>query len=141
MGEPDEGHEFLEHTADAGFRVWAPDLSRLFARAAGAMFGLMGRAPGPEAGSAEVTLSAPDLEALLVDWLSELLFVFEVRGFVPEPVDIEVDEDAVSLRARVAGPSAAELVQDGPQVKAVTYHDLQVRRTASGWEARVYVDV
>ncbi len=137
----DVGHELLEHTADSGFRAWAPTLDELFAEAARALIGLMGRGGGPIERSEDVALEAPDAEALLVDWLSELLFLFEARSVVPAEIDVEVSENPWRLAAMVRGPDASGFVQEGPQVKAVTYHDLEIARTGSGYEARVYVDV
>lgn len=140
MGD-DEGvsWEPIEHTADVGLLVRAPTLDELFAESARGLFGLMGEARGPDVRRERVSLEAPDLDALYVDWLSELLFLFEARGFVPLPVSVTVDAGGVRLEAEVAGP--AGLVQHGPGVKAVTFHGLSVGETSDGWQARVYLDV
>lgn len=135
------GYELLEHTADVGLRIWADDLDGLFAEAARAVVGVMGHGEGPEAGEVTVALDAPDLDALLVDWLSEMLYVFEAKGIVPDRVDVRVSRDPWHLEGIVAGPDAEAFVQGGPQVKAITYHGLEIRRGPEHLEAVVYVDV
>ncbi len=139
------GYEQIEHTADVGLRVWAVSVDELFAEAARGLLSVMGAAAGdaPQT-SLRVEIDAPDVEALLVDWLSELLYLFEGRGVVPHPVETRVLRGPGSewrLEAEVSGPGAERFVQHGPAVKAVTYHGLSVAETARGWEARVYLDV
>jgi SHS2 domain-containing protein len=133
----DRGHELLEHTADVGLRIWAPTLDELFAEAAIGLIDVMGTAEGPAGKRETVTLEAPDLDALFVDWLSEVLFLFEARNIVPQRVDVNVDRATWKLHATIAGPSTEHFEQRGPAVKAVTYHGLQVTEN----EARVYLDV
>ncbi len=89
-----------------------------------------------------LAVSAPDLERLLVHWLVDLLFVTETEGLVFAAFEVEVDEAAGSLRALAHGePFDPERHDAGYDVKAVTYHDLEVVREASGWRARVILDV
>ncbi len=137
------GYEVIEHTADLGIRIWAPDLDALFAQAAAALVAVMGEATGPYVHREQIALDAPDREALLVDWLSEILFLFEARGVAPGEVEVKIAAGQPwRLTATVRGPDAAEgFSQHGPQVKAVTYHALEVRDSPGGVEARVYLDV
>jgi protein archease len=136
---PDRGYEVLEHTADVGLRVWAPDFGALFEEAALALIAIMGTATGAETRREEVNLEAPDGVALLVDWLSEVLFLFDARGLVP--LHIEAYVEPWHLRATMTGCDAEHFQQGGAAVKAVTYHDAMLRETDSGWEARIYLDV
>ncbi len=96
----------------------------------------MGSGEG-EAVTQEVSLEAPDLDALFVDWLSEVLFLFEARQIVPRDVWVEIDREPWALRAAIEGVRASSFEQEGPAVKAVTYHALEVTET----QARVYLDV
>jgi SHS2 domain-containing protein len=136
---PDRGYEVLEHTADVGLRVWGPDLSAVFEQAALGLIAIMGQGSGPATRREEISLDAPDDIALLVDWLSEVLFLFDARGFVPRAIDATVTSGRV--RAVIDGSDAESFEQAGPAVKAVTYHDALVRRTPERYEARVYLDV
>ena len=132
----DRGHELIEHTADVGLRVWGPSLSDVFAEAAIALIAIMGTAKGAEVRE-EVAIDAPDLEALFVDWLSEVLFLFEAREVVPRDVRVGIDRQRPALMATIEGVKAETFEQEGPAVKAVTYHGLELSDT----EAIVYLDV
>jgi SHS2 domain-containing protein len=135
------GHELIEHTADVGLRVWAPTIDELFAEAAIGLVDVMGAAPGPTAKREDIDVDAPDIDGLLVDWLSEILFLFEAREIAPAEVRVHVADDGKSLRAWIEGPSTDEFIDHGPAVKAVTYHGLEVKRLEAGCEATVYLDV
>lgn len=135
------GFEILEHTADAGLRVWAPDLPALFAEGGLGLMAVMGEASGDDTRSQTVDIESADLEALFADWLSELIFLFETRDVVPLRFDVEVGEDPWRVHATVRGPGTSAFEQTGAAVKAVTYHELYVRPTSAGFEARVYLDV
>lgn len=137
----ERGHETLEHTADVGLRVWAASLEELFSEAAVGLMDVMGTAEGPEERREVVRLDAPDLDALFVDWLSEVLFMFEARKFVVRSVDVSVALDPCRLEASMRGADASSFVQHGPAVKAITFHGLEIRETSEGYEARVYLDV
>lgn len=130
------GHEAVEHTADVGLRVWGDSLADVFSEAAIGLVRLMGHGDGP--GVREVVdLDAPDLDALFVDWLSEVLFLFDARKVVPVDVRVDIDREACRLSATIEGAVAWSFVQEGPAVKAVTYHGLELGNRS----AVVYLDV
>lgn len=132
--------EIVDHTADIGVRVSAPDLEGLFADSAAGMFHVIceGSATGWDA-QHRIELTAPDLEDLLVDWLSELLYLFEVRKFVFREAEFE-SLGETGLAATVRGVNfRGELV--GAEIKAVTYHMIDIRRETGGYEVTVYFDL
>ena len=136
MPDAPRGHELVEHTADVGLRVWGPTLEDVFSEAAIGLIDVMGRGEGSPI-EEKVILDAPDLDALFVDWLSEVLFLFDARAVVPVDVRVRIDREALTLSASIHGVRADAFAQQGPAVKAVTYHGLEL----SGTEAIVYVDV
>ena len=84
----------------------------------------------------EVSVSAPDLPALLVEWLNELVYLAETDGFIPERV-VEIELGETSLEATVAG----QRTRPQTLVKGVTYHGLELTRVDGVWHARVVLDV
>jgi SHS2 domain-containing protein len=130
--------EEIDHTADWAFRVRASTLPELFVRAARAVYALahVTLAPGPRVERA-VTLEAIDAESLLVAWLNELLWLWQSERLACDEFDIET-LTPTTLVARVRGAPAAEW---GKDIKAATYHDLAIRRTAEGYEVTVVLDV
>lgn len=129
--------EELDYTADWGMEVTGEDLEDLFAQAAAAMYRLQAvdMERQPEIWR-EVDIEAPDREALMVAWLSELLYLSEVHQ--ESYTRFVIDEaDELHIRARVGGvPGLGEKAH----IKAVTYHDLAVEPTNAGWRARVLFD-
>jgi SHS2 domain-containing protein len=85
----------------------------------------------------DISLDASDLEILLVDWLNELLYIGEVENLLLVDFRIESLTDS-RLKARVGGILAEEPVRD---IKAVTFHDLEVVREEGGWSTVVTFDV
>lgn len=134
----------VEHTGDLAIQIEAPSLPDLFAAAAAGLAGLLqGEESGPaelagveEAGWRELQVEAPEREVLLVDWLRELLYLQMAEGTVLGGTEVrEVSESG--LRAR-AGFGSAPVERE---LKAVTYHDVEVKRHGDGWRARVVFDV
>ena len=88
-----------------------------------------------------VTVEAADREVLLVAWLNELLYLYEVSGFIGQDCTVSCLTDT-RLDAELAGETVdlrRHIIVS--HVKAVTYHQLHVGPTAGGWEATVVVDV
>jgi SHS2 domain-containing protein len=136
------GFEAFEHTADVGLRVWGGGLVELFEQAAAGFIDLMvDPSTVRPAERRSIEVEAEETEELLVAWLAEILFAFDAEGFAPHSAEVERLEPG-RLRGAIRGepldPARHELRQ---AVKAVTYHDLQVRRTDQGYEVRVVFDV
>ena len=85
-------------------------------------------------------LQAPDMEALLVDWLRELLYIQISEGLLFAAAGIEtLDEQRLVARAGFAHPQDADVVER--ELKGVTYHDLEVGRRDGDWFARIVFDL
>jgi len=143
----DAGYEFIEHTADIGIVAWAPEPGRAFAEAARGMFALiLGQDPGDWAAGGreqplDVQVVGPDWAGLLVAWLSELLFHFDVDRFIPRVVEMR-DCSPPACNAHLTGlrlESPADA--SGIGVKAVTYHQLAVDIRPGRTTVRVILDV
>lgn len=136
------GFEIFAVTADKGIRARGRNLPEVFVHAARGLWSLM-----VEVGTARadrmlpVSLEANDREALLVAWLNELLYLYEVEKFVAAEFAITYLSDT-RLEAEVWGEGLIP-GRHSPigHVKAATYHLLRVQPTAEGWEAQVVVDV
>lgn len=139
MGRP---FEILEHTADIGFRAWGPSPAALFENSALALMNIaanLEHVDGTE--QRTVTVSGHDYESLLVNWLEEILYLFDSARFAAR--EFHVDEiTAVLVSGRLTGePRDSARHPWKVIVKAVTYHDIEVAERGGRWEARVFVDV
>lgn len=136
--------ETIDHTADLGIRAYGTDLKQLFENAAYGMFELLwGGAEIEQLQGVQVDICSDDLPGLLVDWLSEINYLHATDRLIYSRVRIdELDAKAGSLRAELAGePYDASRHLLHTEIKAVTYHELDVLQTEQGWQAQVIFDV
>ncbi len=119
-------YELVEHTADVGVKAYGETIAEAFEHAAEGMFDIItDESTIQPIGEYTIILEAPDLEQLLVDWLSQLLFLNGAHCFVFGR--FEVTLTGTSLSARVFGEKFdTKKHRMGVEVKAVTYHMLQV---------------
>ena len=135
-------YELFDHTADVGLRVMAPDLARVFSEAAEGLFSVIVEEipQGVSSRRLDFRLEAESVEFLLVDWLSELLYVFDTKHLLLDA--FEVDLRGTSLRATaLARPLDEKRDRLLHEVKAVTYHGLRVEATEGGWLAELILDI
>jgi len=132
----------LEHTADVGFEAWGTTREEVFANAARALISLIVdlEAIAPRE---EITLEihGPDLESVLVNWLSELLYLHDAEAWLFREFEVQnLGND--SLRARARGEKLERSRHEVKLlVKAITYHQLVLEESPQGWRAQVYVDI
>lgn len=135
----------LDHTADIGFEHAAPDPEALFEEAGRALSDTITEVDELETDRRlSVQLEASDREALMVEWLGELLFRFDVEGFLGRDfrVELEGSGDGWTLRAEARGTDldpSRHAVKTA--VKAATWHQLRVAEEDGRWTARVILDV
>jgi len=129
--------EEVEHMADAALKVYGRDWGELLVNAADGMFSLMADwQESPPSRQHQISLQATDRETLLVDWLSELLYLHEMESVV-----------YTSFEILEASPSALQAVVKGTDrwkaqtaIKAVTFNNLHVERTPQGYTATIVFD-
>ena len=138
-------YRFIEHTADTGLEVEAGTLEDLFVEALRGMTDCITEVEqvAPKTHH-RLGVRAGDLGRLLVEWLSEAVYLFEVEDlfFSRAEVEIEESKEGFELEATAAGePYDPDRHPVKIAIKAVTYHQLAVEQTASGWRARVIFDI
>jgi Uncharacterized conserved protein len=146
MSSQGKQYEYLDHTADIKFRAYGKTREEVFENAALAMFNVIIDTKKISGDTArEICLKSPDLESLLVDWLSELLYLFEVdeivfREFRVEKIREEKGEYSITAQA-LGEKYSLESLPFETEIKAVTYNQLEITKTADGWKAQVVVDI
>ena len=132
-------HRWLDHTSEVQLQVEAEPLAGLAAEAGQALgLLLLHDVPArPEGPAREIQVESVDREALLVDWLNEILFLAEVERWVAVEFDI-LEISSIHLKASALGVP----VEESPAlVKAATFHGLAVEERAGGLQAEVIFDV
>ena len=140
-GRPRAGFEPLEHTADLKLRAWAPGLRGLIEQAARGMISLLVEAGLEPSSHLEVSGAGNNAEETLVDCLREILLLPEFEAMMPVAAEVlEADERRARCSVGVV-PLQQAADHRGQDIKAVTYHDLSIRRAHDHLEVEVVFDV
>ncbi|MBL7155132.1 MAG: archease [Candidatus Portnoybacteria bacterium] len=129
--------EVLEHRADLKIKVFGQDLAELFINAASAI----AEQQNPKAKKTteeweSVEINSPDLNSLLVDWLNEILSRSDLNHKIYFNFKIE-ELSEKHCRAKIAGQ---KVVQKEIDIKAATYHGLEVKKVDEHWQAIIIFD-
>jgi len=140
-------YSVFDHTADLGLEVRGTSFEDLLATSARATFDQMLEDwPAAVDATQEVRVRpmsafAGDRAELFVEWLQELLFRFETQHLVPMEYEF-LEVGPREIRADVGfGRFEPDRHRTRLEIKAVTYHNLEVREDADGWYARFILDI
>ncbi len=132
----------FDHTADLGIEVYGADERELFANATFALFDTMTDISQVEPVTKRFfDIEGSDWEDLFINFLREMLYLYNGDGLLVKDVSL----DTMNSR-RVTGTAIGEQFDQTKhrittEIKAVTYHMLQVERTEHGWYGRIICDV
>jgi len=138
--------EFLEHTADAYIVAHGSTLEEAFENAALGMFEVMTDTTRVTAKVREtVKVRAHDEHALLYRWLETLLIKFDVKGRLYSKFSIQrirKTSEGLSLDAVVWGEKFNRS-KHAPRtdVKAVTYHRMEIDKDHDGFTIKFILDI
>jgi len=132
--------EILEHTADVGIIAYGSNIKEAFASAAKGMSSLIAEPDDVrEVEHRDIDIKAADRESLLVAWLNELIYLFDVENMLFKRFDITRLSET-HLKAKAYGEkadSSRHAIKTG--IKAATYHMLKIEKDGSS--VRVLFDI
>ena len=134
-------YELRDHTADVAVAATGGTLSTVFGAVADGLAAAMAE-DTPETGERfPLSVTAESREALLFDYLDELIYERDVRAVLPldNEATVTQTEEAWRCRASARGVALDEL--RAREVKAVTYSEMELAETDEGWRAYVVFDV
>jgi SHS2 domain-containing protein len=135
-------YNLIDHTADFGVHVYGSDSKELFANAVWALFDNiteMDRLTGLDACHIEV--SGEDWSDLMVNWLREVLYLWNGKELLVKNARIlSLSETGLSATVEF-DPFNPDRHVIKTEIKAVTYHQIQVNSSPSGWEAIIIFDI
>ena len=135
-------YRLIDHTADFGLEIWGDDETALFEEAAKALFDLISDPAAFKADhSRSVEVKGDDWPDLMVNWLRELLYMFNGEEQMVGKVAVTAINET-RLQATVASDDFDPQHHDiKTEIKAVTYHQIDVGPCEGGWRARVIFDI
>jgi len=137
--------EHYEHTADIGIRGYGDTLEEAFEAVAIALFDVMVDVRKVEKKEVrEIEVEGEDLYSLLYNFLEELLILHDTEGLVfgDFEVKIEKTEQGYRLKAKAYGEKLSEKHEPKEEVKAITYHEMEIKQLPSEeWMAQLVPDI
>jgi SHS2 domain-containing protein len=139
-----ERYKFLEHTSDAKFQAFGRTLEEAFSNAGLATAGLMWNWENVEKKvEHQVKVKGNDLKQLLVNFLEEIIYLFETKSFLlgsVEKLTIEKEGKNFRLKALIKGDRHSDKYKIHGDVKAITYNEMEVE-TKNHFMIQVVVDI
>jgi SHS2 domain-containing protein len=135
-------YKLIDHTADFGIQVFGADSQALFTNAALALFDVITETDVLKGrDSCNITTSGEDWSDLMVNWLREILYLWNGKERLVKSVQIlSLTEKKISAKIYFDAYMPDRHIIN-TEIKAVTYHQIQVKSSPSGWEARVIFDI
>lgn len=132
--------EQIDISGDVGLRVWGRSLDELFENAGiGTSELITDAARIKEHTHRDILLKSDSTESLLVQWLNELIYIFDAYGFLGKRFKVEIKDNI--LKAKVTGDDFDPNVNERRLLlKAATYHGLSLKRNDQ-WEVMVIFDI
>lgn len=139
----------FDHTADIGIEIFGRTKKELFANAACALFDILiqtiddniKKSQGTKVRLKIRTVDGADVEDLLINFLRELLYLFNGAGFVVDQCVIVECTNKRLLVQLLVEPYNQKNHSIKTEIKAVTYSGVSVKKQKSSWKARVIFDV
>ncbi|MCX8111390.1 MAG: archease [Syntrophorhabdaceae bacterium] len=129
----------IDHEADIGLEIYGKNLEELFINAAEGLFHLIieGDDIRPEKGK---RIKIEKDGELLVNFLNELLYLWDTEGFIPKEFSIKIEDETVkgSVIGGLFDPNRFKVKQE---IKAVTYHSFSLTEEKGTFKARIILDV
>ncbi|MBN2093510.1 archease [candidate division KSB1 bacterium] len=135
-------YQLIEHTGDIGIQVFGTSLERLFENAGFALFDIMTDIQKIQpVVNYEIEVTGNDIEELLVNWLSELNFIFQTQYILFREFKV-LEMNEKNLKAIVIGEIRDPVKHPvRMEIKAVTFHQLKIEETNDGWHGWVIFDI
>lgn len=135
-------YQLIDHTADFRVHIFGKDLQNLFSNASEAMFHLITEPDNLNGTDIhDIHVTGDDWPDLMVNWLRELLYLWNGKELLVKKAEIlSITEYELSAKVSfdIYDPDR-HLIKE--EIKAVTYHEIEVTPVESGWESKVIFDV
>lgn len=141
MKKTNEYHELFSHPSEQGVRGIGPTKEKAFEQAAKAMQSVMVNIENIEPKKTKhITLEEEDHEQLFLDWLTEILYLFDIEDMIFNEFKVKIKGKKLeaTLKGEKLNPKKHEI---RTAIKATTYDELKLEKTKKGWIAQCIVDI
>ncbi|MEK6891817.1 MAG: archease [Nanoarchaeota archaeon] len=142
-------YKFLEDIAlaDIAYEAYGKDLNEVFENSALAIFELSAEVKTIKPKKKlEIKLEHEKLDNLLYDFLSEILFLKDSKYMVFKNVKVKINEDKKNKKFKLKSTIEGDTINSEKQhlendIKAITMHMFELKKTKNGYKARIVVDI
>lgn len=130
-------------TSDVAFRAYGKSLPEMLENAGLALMDVtVDVSRVEEKTERDIEAKGDDLEALLYNWLTELIFHIDSEGLVFSRFEVEADRESLTLKAKAWGEKIDQKRHHAKaHVKAATYHKMEIKEEKGVWSAQVILDI
>lgn len=134
-------YERFPHPSEEGIRGYGNTIAEAFEETAKALESIMVNLDKVDIKEKrKIEIKNPKKEYLLIDWLNELLYHFDVHNLVYKEFKVKIKDD--ELKAIAKGEEFNPKKHgSGTEIKAPTYNELKVKKKNGKWIAQCVVDV
>ncbi len=137
-------YEYLKHTADLKVRAYGKTLEEAFANAAiGGFDFLTDTSKIKKKAEKKISIKSKRLEALLYDFLEELLFLLDTESFIIsgfKDMKIKQAKDKFELTCVAQGDNYKNYEVKG-DIKAITYSEMLIKKEKTGFVIEAVFDI
>ncbi len=139
----DKNYEILPHPAELRIRIFGRTIEELFMNAAEAMVDILSPSANHQAQNRKkekIKIQSPDINSLLVDFLSEILARSQINKavYLVESIKYQALSRQVNIEAELTGYPIDHFDED---IKAITYQDLNIQKTDDIWQTILVLDI
>ncbi len=137
-------YKILEHTADSKFQAFGKSLDEAFKNAALGMFSiLIDPKQVIQKKTFEFEIDSEDLQSLLYDFLEKFIVLMDTENFLLSDLNVNIEklaDDFYKLACTAKGDDSKNYKTNG-DIKAITYHDMFVKKEKGYWTIQAVVDI
>lgn len=141
------GFRYLDHTADVWVYAWGDSLESAVEQTALALMDTMIASKNIDPISPKtITLRERSQGALLISFLSEFLYLFDIEGWIFSKIDVhsitQIGDEEYEIKATTYGEPFNRVKHDpDTEVKAITYSYLEMEETQKGASIKIVFDI
>ena len=134
-------YEFFEHTADIGINSYGKTIEEAFENSALAITNIITNTEQiTEKKEVKINTKTENLESLLYEWLEEIIIQFDMNNLIFSKFQVKINEN--NLNAICSGEKFDKNKHKiGTEVKAITYHMMDIKKINDKWQITFVPDI
>ncbi len=136
-------YDYFEHTADIGIKAYGKNIEEAFENSALAITNIITKTENVSKNKRiKINVNAENIEALFYEWLEAIIIKFDTQKLVFSEFKVNIDKKNNKLRAICLGEKFnLEKHEIGSEIKAITYHQMEIKEKQGKWQINFVPDI